>query len=166
MRKTLTLFVTILSLLLLAVPVYATEADTKGADVSYTVTSSYAWAIHGDIDFGEDLGAAGATVAAQIGGDPYGVKVTQNRIEQGKKLHITINTANGFKVKSGTVERSYQVFKDGGSLALTAGGTILDLAAGTNTQNVALSFVLSGAETEIAGNYADRVTYTAAVVDA
>ena len=162
MRKTLTLFVAILSVLLI-LPVSASEPDNKGTDVLYQVTSNYAWQIHGQIDFGQDKGAAGETVQAQINSENVGVKVTQNRIAEGQSLRITINTANGFKVKSGTIERSYQVLK--GASPLAANDTVLELAAGVNTGDQPLSFVLAGQEAEVAGNYSDRVTYTATIVD-
>ena len=89
MRKTLTLFVAILSVLLI-LPVSASESDSKGTDVLYQVSSSYAWQIHGQIDFGQDKGAAGETVQAQINSENVGVKVTQNRIEELPLIPLTV----------------------------------------------------------------------------
>ncbi|MBR0419249.1 MAG: hypothetical protein IJI66_08775 [Erysipelotrichaceae bacterium] len=146
-------------------------ADTSDtADVLYAVNEGYTWSIHADIDFGEDAGVNSYVERlVDENNDDAIISVSRNIIAHGKKLQISIASANGFKVKTAANdELSYEVRKNNASgAALAANDSVLEVAAGTNTGSQALYFKLttSAAAAEVAGNYSDTLTYTAAIVD-
>lgn len=142
--------------------------DSQSTTLHYQVGSHYQWEIHTDIDFGKDKGV-NATVNGEVKTGEQKVKVTENVIEEGKKLHITAagsgadkaftitnghNTVLGYAVKSG-------------DKAVAVGGDVLDVNAGTNTGETAMDFKLSTTTdtAEKAGTYTGQITYSSSVVD-
>ena len=142
--------------------------DSQETTLHYQVGSHYTWEIHSDIDFGKDKGV-NATVDGTVKTGEQKVKVTENVIEEGKKLHITAagsgadkaftitnghNTVLGYAVKSG-------------DKVVAVGGDVLDVNAGTNTGETAMDFKLSTTKdtAEKAGQYEGTITYSSSVVD-
>ena len=148
------------------------SADTSDtADVLYAVNEGYTWSIHADIDFGEDAGINNFVERlVDENEDDAIIAVSKNIIAHGKKLSISIASANGFKVKTAlNDELNYEVRKNNASgAALAANDPVLEVAAGTNTGSQPLYFKLTttSATAEVAGNYSDTLTYTAAIIDA
>ena len=160
----------------------STESSDDSASVLYQVNSGYTWSIHSDIDFGDDAGIDGLGANADLEIDAQTVAVTRNIIPDGKKLRITIDayscdalgtkkTDNVFQVANGNSQLAYTV--NNGTADLAIGGTVLDVAAGTNTGSQALTFTLdtsklagaaSNLAAEVAGDYHGKVVYTATVV--
>ncbi len=166
MKKLLSILMVALCVLTLGVA--AEDPDTKGANVQYRVNESYTWAVHADIDFGANAGV-NQTVnrnAAIEGGDAVGVAVTENVISDGKKLQIKVASQNNWRVVNGSTSLAYTATPAGGS-ALANNDTVLEVPAGTNTGSKAIAFSLNtgSATAEVAGNYLDVLTYTAAIVD-
>lgn len=157
----------------MAMPICAKEVnpavtDTLETTLKYEVTSHYTWEIHTDIDFGKDKGVKQVVNGAVTDSSEQKVKVTENVIEEGKKLHITAvgsgadkaftitnghNTVLGYAVKSG-------------DKAVTVGGDVLDVNAGTNTGETTMDFKLSTTTdtAEKAGTYTGKIIYSASVV--
>lgn len=138
----------------------------KTTTVKYTVTESYEWSVPTTITFTSD----NTTITA---GDDSGatqkVKVTKNVIAEGTKLRITAKgsgTDGAFTIvptgKSHTL--AYTIKVDNASEALAVGGTVLDVAAGTNTGSTNLTFTLTKDNVEQAGEYTGTVSYSAEVV--
>lgn len=142
--------------------------DSQSTTLHYQVGSHYTWEIHTDIDFGKDKGV-NTTVNGEVKTGEQKVKVTENVIEEGKKLHITAtgsgadkaftitnghNTVLGYAVKSG-------------DKAVAVGGDVLDVNAGTNTGETAMDFKLSTTTdtAEKAGTYTGQITYSSSVVN-
>lgn len=142
--------------------------DSQSTTLHYQVGSHYTWEIHTDIDFGKDKGVKQVVNGAVKTGEQK-VKVTENVIEEGKKLHITAagsgadkaftitnghNTVLGYAVKSG-------------DKAVAVGGDVLDVNAGTNTGETAMDFKLSTTTdtAEKAGQYEGTITYSSSVVN-
>lgn len=142
--------------------------DSQETTLHYQVGSHYTWEIHSDIDFGKD-GGTGKTLNGAVKTGEQKVKVTENVIEEGKKLHITAagsgaekaftitnghNTVLGYAVKSG-------------DKVVAVGGDVLDVNAGTKTGETAMDFKLSTTTdtAEKAGTYTGQITYSSSVVD-
>lgn len=143
--------------------------DSQSTTLHYQVGSHYTWEIHTDIDFGKDKGVNTTVDGKVTDGSDQKVKVTENVIEEGKKLHITAagsgadkaftitnghNTVLGYAVKSG-------------NKAVAVGGDVLDVNAGTNTGETAMDFKLSTTTdtAEKAGTYTGQITYSSSVVN-
>lgn len=184
-----------------ATPVFAAEnmgsqtgvntgTETK---VLYEVTQKFTWTVPATIDFGKDAGPKEKTrtVEAKLGKDETGkaadatngtapkVVVTENIINSGKSLRISLKAANSateFKVVNGSDSLGYTVKttaekKDGTettgytqkTVDAASGTEILTLAAGKNTGEVELEFELTTttASAEVAGNYVGKVVFTA-----
>ncbi len=145
-----------------------TNNTTGTTNVKYTVTSGYTWSVPTDITFtstNTSISTAGESGATQ------NVVVSKNVIEEGKKLHITAKgngTDDAFTIvptgKTHTLPYAINVGDETESLAVN--GTVLDVAAGKNSDSVKLTFKLTKDNEEIAGEYVGTVTYTAAVVSA
>lgn len=142
--------------------------DSQSTTLHYQAGSHYTWEIHSDIDFGKD-GGTGQTLNGTVKTGEQKVKVTENVIEEGKKLHITAagsgadkaftitnghNTVLGYAVKSG-------------DKTVAVDGDVLDVNAGTNTGETAMDFKLSTTTdtAEKAGQYEGTITYSSSVVD-
>lgn len=139
----------------------STTNTTSGeTSVKYDVSEAYTWVVPSEIDF---TNAKDATVTTSgTSGNTQNVQVTKNVIENGKKLHIILDTTNTFKIisKEGA-ELSYTIKKDGNNL--TAGSTVLDVEAGTATGSATLTFVLTKDTVEKAGNYTGTVAYSSSI---
>ena len=155
--------------------------DTTGTTtVKYEVTEGYTWSIPAVIDFGKDAGVNktnvnGTAKTTDGAATDSKVSVTKNVIAEGKKLQITAKgsgTEGAFTIKSkdgnGSKELTYTIKVDSAAGAISAGASVLDVPAGTNTKDAKLTFTLSTTEdaAETAGSYQGTVTYTASVVDA
>lgn len=184
-----------------ATPVFAAEnmgsqtgvntgTETK---VLYEVTEKFTWTVPATIDFGKDAGPKEKirTVEAKLGKDETGkaadatngtapkVVVTENIINSGKNLRISLKAANSatdFKVVNGSDSLGYTVKttaekKDETettgytpkTVDAASGTEILTLAAGKNTGEVELEFKLTTttATAEVAGKYEGKVVFTA-----
>lgn len=155
----------------LAAEVTGTSAqDTNAtANVKYVVEEGYTWNIHSDIDFGKNAG-----INQNVKKEQNAVRVSKNVIPDGKKLQITVkgsygtnNAQNGFKIMNGGTTLDYSIVKTGGTEALTAGGVVMEVDAGTNEKTQNLDFTLNTAKSgaEVAGDYEGIVTYTASIVN-
>ena len=146
------------------------KPDSQTTNLKYIVGSHYKWEIHTDIDFGHDKGINKTDVnGAVTDGSDQKVKVTENVIEEGKKLHITAagsGADKAFSVSNGhNTVLNYAV--KSGDKAVAVDGDVLDVNAGTNTGETAMDFKLSTTtETaEKAGTYTGTITYSSSVVD-
>lgn len=159
----------------MAMPVCANEVnpatnDSQSTTLHYEVGSHYTWTIHSGIDFGKD-GGTGNTLNGTVKTGEQKVKVTENVIEEGKKLHITAAGSGGdskafsVKIKDGVTTLNYAV--KSGENAVDVNGTVLDVNAGTNADEVAMEFKLSTTTdtAEKAGTYEGTITYSASVVN-
>ena len=156
----------------MAMPVCAKEvnpavADSQSTTLKYEVTSHYTWEIHTDIDFGKDKGVK-QVVNGEVKTGEQKVKVTENVIEEGKKLHITATGSGAEKAFTITNEQNtvlgYAV--KSGDKAVAVGGDVLDVNAGTNTGETVMDFKLSTTTdtAEKAGKYSGQITYSASIV--
>lgn len=154
-----------------AFAVDGTSNDTEAStNVKYTVTEEYTWSVPTDITFTKDE----ITITAdQDDGATQKVKVTKNVIPVGKKLQITAKgsgTSNAFTItatNNGSAQTLPYSIKAGDNAAaaveVVTGGTVLEVAAGTNTGAAVLVFELTQDATEQAGEYTGTVTYTASI---
>lgn len=143
--------------------------DSQSTTLHYQVGSHYQWEIHTDIDFGKDKGVKQVVNGAVTDGSDQKVKVTENVIEEGKKLHIT--AAGSGADKAFTITNGHNTVLNyavkSGDKAVTVGGDVLDVNAGTNTGETAMDFKLSTTTdtAEKAGQYEGQITYSSSVVD-
>lgn len=179
----------------MAMPVFAADIKGTGTEstnnaaatvVKYNVTGEYTWNIHSDIDFGKDrTDATGGTKNNQYitngdGSSTNKVEVTKNVIPTGKNLVITVagngglegTTAGDFKIKTSdnaeldyTVTSSAQKGENNATGEVSTNGTVLVVAAGTNTGETYMTFKLDTTtkDSEYAGSYTGRLIYTAKV---
>ena len=161
----------------MAMPVCAKEvnpaaADSQSTTLKYEVTSHYTWEIHSEIDFGKNAGVSKTEVNGTVKTGEQKVKVSENVIEEGQKLHITAagsGAEGAFTIKNGdkgTEVLNYAVTS--GDKAVGINGDVLDVLAGQNTGETAMGFKLSTTKNaaEKAGSYTGTITYSASVVDA
>ena len=129
MKKFLTIMLAMLCICTMGI---AADPDTKTTTVEYAVDSAYTWAIHDGIDFGSNLGVghndATSSQTAQIDSADNGVTVSQNIIDDGKKLQITVIGANmssdQYRVVNGSTYLNYAISKNRhDSVAVSACGT-------------------------------------------
>lgn len=139
------------------------ESDIKNTEVTYTVQQGYTWSVPTKITFTADNDTVTTTGET---GTAANVQVTKNVIENGKKLHIILNTSNTFKISSSEgAELEYTVKVDQNENVLTTtNNTVLDVKAGTNSGEAVLTFKLQKDQFEKAGTYTGNVTYEASVV--
>lgn len=126
-------------------------ADTKTANVTFTVPQSYEWSIHSDI------------VLTDVGEVTTGnmVSVTKNIIPYGKVLEITYEMTNlTCKTNPDCYVPSLQVDH------LNSRDAILQVPAGTQTGSVDVKYCNELTTIDLAGTYTGTITYTASVVDA
>ena len=143
--------------------------DSQETTLNYKVGSHYTWEIHSDIDFGKD-GGTNATLNGTVKTGDQKVKVTENVIEEGKKLHITAHgsgTDKAFTITNGSNTVLNYAVKSGDK-AVGVDGDVLDVVAGTNTGETVMDFKLSTTTdtAEKAGTYTGTITYASSVVDA
>ena len=143
--------------------VFAADVNTtKGTtDVKYNVQESYTWSVPTEIDF---TNKATVTTSGESG-KTQNVCVTKNVIPETKKLHIIVSSSNKFTITSVEGKTLNYTVKVGDSTqALTAGGTVLDVNAGTNEGCAVLKFELTKDNVERAGKYMGTVAYESSVV--
>ena len=143
--------------------VFAADVNTtKGTtDVKYNVQESYTWSVPTEIDF---TNKATVTTSGESG-KTQNVCVTKNVIPETKKLHIIVSSSNQFTITSVEGKTLNYTVKVGDSTqALTAGGTVLDVNAGTNEGSAVLKFELTKDNVERAGKYMGTVAYESSVV--
>ena len=143
--------------------VFAADANTTTGttNVKYDVQESYTWSVPAEIDFTKN-----ATVTTNgESGNTQNVCVTKNVIPETKKLHIVVSSTNTFTIASKEGKTLNYTVKVGDSAqALKAGGTVLDVKAGTNKDSAVLKFELTKDGIERAGNYTGIVSYESSVV--
>ena len=85
----------------------ATEAggDKKSAELIYQVAEGYTWTIHSLVDFGDSKGINNTSTVKKNAA----ITVPRNVIGDGKKLSITLDPANDYKVHNGNTALSYTV---------------------------------------------------------
>ncbi len=190
-----------------ATPVFAAsnESSNKGGTapdatvVTYNVESSYTWSIPTKIDFGsnagvnstrkvfasEDKNATSKPATDNDNGTAPKVCVTENIIDVGKTLKISIDTAaagvtyeatgskaNNFYVQSGEKKLYFTISLPlSGSISNkkldSTNSEVLKVASGTNEGEVALTFELETAkdDAEMAGTYNGKVAFKSEVGD-
>lgn len=173
-KKLLLAGATVLATLAAPMNVFAKNVDPATVDsqettLNYKVGSHYTWEIHSDIDFGKD-GGTNATLNGTVKTGDQKVKVTENVIEEGKKLHITAHgsgTDKAFTITNGSNTVLNYAVKSGDK-AVGVDGDVLDVVAGTNTGETVMDFKLSTTTdtAEKAGAYTGTITYASSVVDA
>ena len=141
---------------------------TQETTLKYVVGSHYKWSIHADIDFGKNAGVNETVNGTVTDKSDQKVKVLENVIEEGKKLHITAagsGTDEAFSVTNGSSTVLNYAVKSG-EKAVAVDGDVLDVAAGVNTGETAMDFKLSTTTdtAEKAGTYTGTITYSASVV--
>ena len=192
-----------------ATPVFAASntSSNKGnvapdaTEVIYKVVSSYTWSIPAKIDFGENAGvnntrkvfadqdenADSKPATKDSNGTAPKVCVTENIIDVGKTLKISIDTAaadvtyetTGFKADNFYVQSGYKKLYFTISLPLSGSinnkkldatdSEVLKVASGTNKGDMALSFELEADKgddvAEQAGTYKGKVAFKSEVGD-
>lgn len=146
------------------VTAFAADEPENETEVKYEVEQTYEWSIHPAINFGKNVGSKSTKEVPD-----QKVTVSKNVLSEDKKLHIVVKgsgTDDAFSITNGKTEVLSYAINDGAA-DLAVGGTVLDVAAGTNTGEKALKFTLSTAnrDAELAGSYSGTVTYTASVID-
>lgn len=192
-----------------ATPVFAASntSSNKGGIapdatvVTYKVVSSYTWSIPAKIDFGENAGvnntrtvlanqdknAESQAATKDSDGTAPKVCVTENIIDVGKTLKISVDTAaadvtyektspnegNFYVVSNGkklyfTIELPYSGSINNKKLDAT-NSEVLKVASGTNTGDVNLTFKLEADKgtgvAEMAGTYNGKVAFKSEVGD-
>jgi hypothetical protein len=166
MKKVLTLLTAVLCTFCLFSTVSAAEADTKNTQVQYQVTEAYEWDIHANINFGSNAGVGQSIERTKDSADNDAeISVTGTRIADGKKLVISISSANTFHVVNGGTSLAYTVKKSAAGAALANGDSVLELNAGAAGGSQGLIFTLNTGSSagEVAGSYSDTLTYTATI---
>lgn len=140
---------------------FAANEPSQSTNVKYEVTQGYEWTIHSEIDFGKDAG-----VNKTVTKEKNTVSVDKNVIPDGTKLNITVagsGTDGAFTIANGATKLNYTI--KNGSTNIATGGTVMDVAAGTDTSSADLTFTLTtgNGSAEVAGKYTGTVTYTAAI---
>lgn len=193
-----------------ATPVFAASntSSNKGGtapdatEVTYKVVSSYTWSIPAKIDFGQNAGvnntrtvhadqdenAESQPATKDSNGTAPKVFVTENIIDVGKKLKISIDTSaagvtyekttpndGNFYVQSGTKKLYFTITKPYvGSVNITkldeTNAEVLKVDAGTNKGEQALVFKLEAVKgdnkiAEQAGTYNGKVAFKSEVGD-
>lgn len=140
------------------------KSSKKSADLIYQVAQGYTWTIHSLVDFGDSKGIKNTSTVDK----DAAIKVTRNVIPDGKKLSITLDPANDYKVHNGNTALGYTVANDAaGKNLLSAGAEVMKVAAGTNAGDTHLQFKLTTSQTtsEVAGDYKGTIGYVASIVD-
>lgn len=143
--------------------VFAAEANTpKETTVKYYVKESYTWSVPSEIDFTDKQ----VVTTSGESGKTQNVCVTKNVIPETKKLHIIVSSKNEFMITSEEGKTLNYTVKVGDSTdALTKGGTVLDVDAGTNKGTAVLKFELTRDDVERAGNYTGTVEFESSVTN-
>lgn len=119
--------------------------DSKSLGVSYTSNGSYAWTIPSEIDLNKQ--------------DTLTVSATKINEEANASLKISVNSENGFNMKSSSGRMgAYKITKDGNQIVNNS--IVLETtSAGTTTAD--LKFTANPANFMTSGTYNDTLTFKA-----
>lgn len=152
--------------------------DSATVNLEYRVATTYTWAIHTDIDFGDAAG-----VDKDVERNSNTVEVKANTIPEKTKLKITVEGSgeqdasyanhkkftitNDVTGSTGTEVLGYKVAK-ADATEINPGDTVLEVLSGTKTGSTNLTYTLHTTKktAEVAGTYKGTVTYTSEIVSA
>lgn len=119
--------------------------DSKSLGVSYTSNGSYTWTIPSEIDLNKQ--------------DTLTVSATKINEEANASLKISVNSENGFNMKSSSGRMgAYKITKDGNQIVNNS--IVLETtSAGTTTAD--LKFIANPANFMTSGTYNDTLTFKA-----
>ena len=142
-----------------------TDPTSATTDVKYLVEDSYKWAIHPEIDFGKNAG-----INQHVAKEGNKVEVTENIIQEGKKLNIKVagsGDAGAFTITNGGTEVLAYHANNGGAEDIAVNGDVLNVNSGTNTGETTMKFTLDTTTkaAEVAGHYNGTLTYTASIIN-
>lgn len=142
-----------------------TEPTSVTTDVKYLVEDSYKWSIHPEIDFGKNAG-----INQHVAKEGNKVEVTENIIQEGKKLNIKVagsGDAGAFTITNGGTEVLAYHANNGGAEDIAVNGDVLNVNSGTNTGETTMKFTLDTTTkaAEVAGHYNGTLTYTASIIN-
>lgn len=142
-----------------------TEPTSATTDVKYLVEDSYKWSIHPEIDFGKNAG-----INQHVAKEGNKVEVTENIIQEGKKLNIKVagsGDAGAFTITNGGTEVLAYHANNGGAEDIAVNGDVLNVNSGTNTGETTMKFTLDTTTkaAEVAGHYNGTLTYTASIIN-
>lgn len=161
-KKTLATLLTLTMLTTAAVPAFAAgtafdkDTDKGTTEITYKVDSTYTITIPVDVDLASTTKTGAVTIA-------------DAKIPFGQSLNIKVTSTNydkensKFRLKDGAKENYIDYKINDGSNDIANEAIILSAAAGTTEKTVNLTFSLVNSEQNIAGSYADTLTFTAAV---
>lgn len=142
-----------------------TEPTSATTEVKYLVEDSYKWSIHSEIDFGKNAG-----INQHVAKEGNKVEVTENIIQEGKKLNIKVagsGDAGAFTITNGGAEVLTYHANNGGAEDIAVNGDVLNVNSGTNTGETTMKFTLDTTTkaAEVAGHYNGNLTYTASIIN-
>lgn len=142
-----------------------TEPTSATTDVKYLVEDSYKWSIHPEIDFGKNAG-----INQHVAKEGNKVEVTENIIQEGKKLNIKVagsGNEGAFTITNGGTEVLAYHANNGGVEDIAVNGDVLNVNSGTNTGETTMKFTLDTTTkaAEVAGHYNGTLTYTASIIN-
>lgn len=142
-----------------------TEPTSATTDVKYLVEDSYKWSIHPEIDFGKNAG-----INQHVAKEGNKVEVTENIIQEGKKLNIKVagsGDAGAFTITNGGSEVLTYHANNGGAEDIAVNGDVLNVNSGTNTGETTMKFTLDTTTkaAEVAGQYNGTLTYTTSIIN-
>lgn len=135
------------------------DTDKKDTNLSYRVNDSYSWSVPSKIEFTED----DYLDVSAIGNDSK-IKIFDNIIPAGKKLQISLDDSNSFKLRNSLNNSlNYEVFING--VRKNAGESILNATYKMDYSEATLSATLVLDGTETASDYSDTLLFVADIVD-
>lgn len=142
-----------------------TDPTSATTEVKYLVEDSYKWSIHSEIDFGKNAG-----INQHVAKEGNKVEVTENIIQEGKKLNIKVagsGDAGAFTITNGGTEVLAYHANNGGAEDIAVNGDVLNVNSGTNTGETTMKFTLDTTTkaAEVAGHYNGTLTYTASIIN-
>ena len=142
-----------------------TDPTSATTEVKYLVEDSYKWSIHSEIDFGKNAG-----INQHVAKEGNKVEVTENIIQEGKKLNIKVagsGNEGAFTITNGGTEVLAYHANNGGSEDIAVNGDVLNVNSGTNTGETTMKFTLDTTTkaAEVAGHYNGTLTYTASIIN-
>lgn len=150
MKKVLIILTLIMCTFFTACPV---AAESQNTEINYTVAESYTWTAPAAITFTNNINTE--TKSGTL-------SVSENIITAGKTLTIKIANNEDFLLTGPQGDtRAFTVKK--GSDTIAAGGTVLTVAAGTNTGTANLDFILTSVTVQKAGTYSGTCEFVASV---
>lgn len=142
-----------------------TDPTSATTEVKYLVEDSYKWSIHSEIDFGKNAG-----INQHVAKEGNKVEVTENIIQEGKKLNIKVagsGNEGAFTITNGGTEVLAYHANNGGAEDIAVNGDVLNVNSGTNTGETTMKFTLDTTTkaAEVAGHYNGTLTYTASIIN-